>query len=74
MFKGMVGTVIMKFDFDDEGRVTKSETLASVPAQHFAETVEKAAGSFRLKPIRTDAAGCSLQATDRVMYFVFLIL
>lgn len=73
-FKGMVGTVIMKFDSDSQGRVTKSETLASVPARHFAETVEKAAPEFRLKPLKEDAPGCSFEASDRVIYFVFSIL
>ena len=42
MYQNMVGTVIMKLEINDAGRVTGWETLAAVPARHFSEAVEKA--------------------------------
>jgi hypothetical protein len=73
-FKGMIGTVIMKYDFDREGRVTGSEILASAPAKHFAETVLQASPGIRLMRTKEDPAACGLAIRSRVVVFVFHIL
>lgn len=73
-FKGMVGTVITKFDFDAQGRVIAHEVLASVPARHFAEAVEIAAPEIRLVRKKDDPAGCSLAMKSRVLTVSFVIL
>jgi hypothetical protein len=73
-YKDMIGTVIMKYDFDQEGRVIASEILASAPAKHFAEAVLQASPGFRLVRIKEDPAGCGLAIRNRVITFAFRIL
>jgi TonB family protein len=74
MFKGMVGTVITKFDFDAQGRVVAHEVLASVPARHFADAVVKAVPQIRLVRKKEDPPGCSLESKSRVLTVSFKIL
>jgi hypothetical protein len=70
----MVGTVIMKVDTDTEGRVSKWETLAAVPAQHFAREVENAMDGLRYRRGADDALNCSLAATSRTVEISFRML
>lgn len=72
-FKGMVGTVIMKFDLDSEGRVTKSEVLSAVPARYFADEITKAAPRMRAKPLKDAPAGCKIERTNWIFTFLFRI-
>lgn len=73
-FKGMVGTVIMKFDLDAQGHVTKSEVLGSVPARHFADAVTKAAPGLRISARKGAPAGCRIERKDWVFTVMFRIL
>lgn len=73
-FRGMVGTVIMRYTSDAEGRITKPEILAAVPVAQFAESVEKAASTFRLKRAKEDSKTCSLAGTSRLLRISFYIL
>lgn len=73
-YRGMVGTVIMKVDTDREGRVSKWETLAAVPAQHFAREVENAMDGLRYRRGPDDAPHCGLAATSRTVQISFRML
>ena len=73
-YRGMVGTVIMKVDTDTEGRVSRWETLAAVPAQHFAREVENAMDGLRYRRGADDAPNCSLAATSRTVEISFRML
>jgi Gram-negative bacterial TonB protein C-terminal len=73
-YRGMVGTVIMKVDTDREGRVSKWETLAAVPAQHFAREVENAMDGLRYRRGPDDAPNCGLAATSRTVLISFRML
>ncbi len=48
-FWGIVGSVIVKMDFNEKGRGSEATLLAAVPSQSFGENVLKAASSFRLE-------------------------
>jgi hypothetical protein len=73
-FRGMVGTVIMRYDSDAQGRITKHEILAAVPVAQFAAEVDKAADSFQLKRAPTDKPGCTLANASRIVRLLFYIL
>ncbi len=73
-YRGMVGTVIMRYDSDGEGRITRPEILAAVPMAQFAEQVVKAAADFRLKRTAGDKPSCSLAGTSRLVRIIFQIL
>jgi len=73
-FWGMVGSVIVKMDFDEKGKGSEATLLAAVPTQSFAKNVLKAAPSFRLKPKRgQDMDKCSLRRKDLVVPVMFYI-
>lgn len=73
-FKGIVGSVIVKMDFDETGKGSEATLLAVVPTSHFAENVLKAAPSFRLKPKRgQDMDKCSLSRKDYIFPIIFII-
>jgi TonB family protein len=72
-FRGMVGSVIMKFDVDAEGRITKSEVLGSVPARYFADEVLRAAPKMRAKPRKDAPVGCTIEQKNWIFTFGFRI-
>lgn len=73
-FKGNVGSVIVKMDFDEKGKGSEATLLATVPTQVFAKDVLAAAPSFRLKPKRgQDKNKCSLSRVGAVLPILFLI-
>lgn len=73
-FKGIVGSVIVKMDFDEKGKGSEATLLAVVPTKSFAENVLKAAPSFRLKPKRgQDMDKCSLSRKDVIVPVMFLV-
>jgi TonB family protein len=73
-YGGMVGTVIIKIDTNASGRVTDFETLAAVPARHFANAVEKAMPALVYKRSPTDAPNCNLAAKSRLVRISFRML
>ena len=73
-YRGMVGAVIMRYNSDADGRVTKPEILAAVPMAQFADQVVKAAPDFRLRRAGDDKASCSLAGTSRLARIIFYIL
>lgn len=72
-FRGMVGSVIMKFDVDTEGRITKSEVLGSVPARYFADEVLRAAPRMLAKPRKDAPVGCKIEQKNWIYTFGFRI-
>lgn len=73
-FRGIVGSVIVKMDFDGKGNGSEATLLAAVPTKSFAQNVLKAAPTFRLKPKRgQDTDKCSLGRTDVIVPIMFVI-
>ena len=73
-FWGIVGSVIVKMDFNEKGKGSEATLLAAVPSKSFSENVLKAAPSFRLKPKRgQDTDKCSLSRKDAIVPIMFLI-
>jgi len=73
-FRGVVGSVIVKMDFNRKGKGSEATLLAVVPSGNFAKNVMKAAPSFRLKPKRgQDMDKCRLERDDAVVPITFLI-
>lgn len=72
-YAGIVGSVIMRFDVDAEGKIIKSEMLAAVPARHFGKAVEDAIPKLRFTRAG-GSPGCTLARTDYVFTLVFRIL
>jgi hypothetical protein len=73
IFNEMMGTVIIKHDFDAEGRILKSDLLGAAPAPFFADTIIQAAPKLRLKRIGSDPKGCQLNQVNRIMIITFVI-
>lgn len=71
MYKNMVGTVIMKLTVNEQGRVSAFETLAAVPARHFAEAVEKALPQTVFRPGPGSKAGCSIARSTLIYRMSF---
>ena len=73
-FRGTVGSVIVKMNFDEKGKGSEATLLAVVPTSHFAENVLKAAPSFRLKPKRgQDLDKCRLGRNDVIVPIIFIV-
>lgn len=73
-FRGTVGSVIVKMNFDDKGKGSEATLLAVVPTNHFAENVLKAAPSFRLEPKRgQDTDKCRLGRNDVIVPIIFVV-
>lgn len=72
-FKGMVGTVITKMDFDEKGQVTDADLLASVPTRYFADSVMEKTDTYRLKKSDEEQQNCTLAIDNRVQVFSFMI-
>ncbi|GAB1260248.1 energy transducer TonB [Aurantivibrio plasticivorans] len=58
-FSGLMGAVIVRFEFDADGRATSSNILAAVPDPLFADSVREAVSSAHLKSVSGRAA-CQL--------------
>lgn len=70
-FKGLVGTVILKMDVDNEGRISNPEVLASVPEEQFAEEVLKSMPTARFRPASDAKPGCLMFSPSHVFMFSF---
>lgn len=70
-FHGMIGSVITRLQFDEDGKVTHSELLASVPAGIFADTVMASANGFYLEK-RSTEQNCQFPSSQ-LQSFSFVI-
>lgn len=73
LYKGLIGTVILRVDIDEQGAAANPEILTSVPAKYFGEAVLKGVKDIRYKPGDKWSAGCSLVQPQRVVTFQFTI-
>lgn len=73
-FRGMVGTVIIKFDTDAHGRLSNTEVLASVPVAQFADAVQSAVPRLVMSRNKKDTQTCTLAAKGRITRISFYIL
>jgi hypothetical protein len=73
-FRGMVGTVIMKYDTDAHGRLSNTEVLASVPVAQFADAVLSAVPRLVISRNKKDTQTCTLAAKGRITRISFYIL
>ena len=73
LYKGLIGTVILRVDIDEKGAASNPEIVTSVPAAYFGEAVLKGAKDIRYKPGDRWPAGCSLAYPQRYVTFQFMI-
>jgi TonB family protein len=73
-WRGAAGSVIVRLDFDEKGAEKSVEVLAAVPAKEFADTVVRAAPTFKLQPAAgQDTSKCRLNAQGVVYRTVFMV-
>lgn len=73
LYKGLIGTVILRVDIDEKGAAANPEILTSVPAKYFGDAVLKSAKDIRYKPGDKWSSDCSLVQPQRVVTFQFTI-
>ena len=73
VYRGLIGTVILKIDVDHEGRITNPSVLASVPSAGFADDVLKAIGTAKFTRDKDAKPGCMMFTPSRVFTIVFQI-
>ena len=73
LYKGLIGTVILRVDIDDKGAAANPEILTSVPAKYFGEAVLKGVKDIRYKPGDKWSSDCSLAQPQLVVTFQFMI-
>lgn len=73
LFRGMVGTVMLRMELNAQGGVENPQVIASVPIQHFGDAVLAVANE--LKYVASDDAppGCTLAQKDVVLSVQFRI-
>jgi TonB family protein len=71
LFRGMIGTIILKMDVDNEGKAHNARMVAAVPAKHFAETALKNAAKLKFRPVDGSPADCSMAQVDKVITYQF---
>jgi TonB family protein len=73
LYKGFVGTVILRADVDAQGMVSNPVLLASVPEASFGEAAMKAAPHMHFEPGRVwDNKRCTLASKGQVIVFPFI--
>ena len=73
LYKGLIGTVIVKMDVDHEGKISNPEVLAAVPDAGFADAILKSITTARYKRARSAKPGCLMQSQSHGMSVVFRI-
>lgn len=70
-FRGAIGAVIVKLDFDVDGKVKDRELLASVPSQYFSDSVMS--HDFELKKSDEESSECRMDLENYIFSVKFLI-
>lgn len=73
LYRGLIGTVILKIDVDHQGRITNPSVLASVPVAGFADEILKSIHTAKFSPDKEAQPGCMLFTQSRVFSFIFRI-
>ncbi|MEM1036071.1 MAG: TonB family protein [Pseudomonadota bacterium] len=70
---GMFGSLFLRYSFDEAGRVTDPEVLASIPVEGFEEEVKKTVVKWKWKPAKPDNVGktCRVSRKNIVQQFIF---
>lgn len=74
LFRGFVGSVVLRADLDESGKLHNPEILAAVPEKFFGGAVLEASDDMRYVPGKVwDAASCTMAEDDRIVTFEFII-
>ncbi|MEL7541911.1 MAG: energy transducer TonB, partial [Pseudomonadota bacterium] len=73
--KGMVGAVILGFDFASDGKIINPKVLAAVPSNEFDQELLETVSKWRYRPQKKKDVGvsCKLERSNVVNSFVFLL-
>lgn len=72
--RGVVGSVLIAVDLDEDGQAYNGRVLAGVPEKHFAEAALKRVPSLSYRPGEEwDPEVCTLAQKHRLIKFVFVI-
>jgi len=75
LFRGMQGTVVMRLDIDEAGRVvSEPDVFVAVPVKHFAKAASDGARNFRFEKAKDFEPGCTMAQKGYVLTMVFNIL
>jgi TonB family protein len=73
-FQGFVGSVVLRADIAEDGKLLNPKILAAVPEKYFGAAVLKEVDSMRYKPGKDwDSSACKMAETSRVITFQFQI-
>jgi TonB family protein len=73
LYKGLLGTVILRVDLDAEGKALNPEILGAVPDKVFGDAVLKGLKDLRHLPGEKWGSDCRLERTGRVITFTFTL-
>lgn len=73
LYRGLIGTVVLQVDVNDEGRASNPKILASVPEKYFGEPVLAAVKYISYKPGEKWDSSCQMAQTGKVITFLFNI-
>ena len=73
LYKGIIGTVILRVDIDAKGDASNPKILAAVPGEMFGAAVLRSVDNIRYKPTKDWGPACSLAYPGRVVTFQFVI-
>lgn len=65
--RGMMGSVIVRMEFDENGNVIEPEVLAAVPIDGFEEDVIRAVSKWRWKKSPDEDRECRMNRNEYVM-------
>ena len=71
LFRGLIGTIILKLDVDEAGRAFNPRLVAAVPARHFADAALKGASKITYAPLDDSPAGCTMAQKDKILIIQF---
>lgn len=73
LYRGLIGAVVLKLDIDNEGRISKPEVLASVPAEGFADEILENIGTAKFSRHKDAEPGCMMFSPSYVFTMRFYI-
>jgi TonB family protein len=74
LHRGFVGSVVLRANIDDTGKLRNPEILAAVPERYFGGAVLEAFDGMRYLPGKVwDPAECKMAQTGKVITFEFVI-
>lgn len=71
LYRGLIGTIILKLDIDEAGRAFNPRLVAAVPARHFADAALKGASKITYAPQKDSPAGCTMAQKDKILIIQF---